>query len=208
MYGHYGRPQDLELLRARGVTLGGQLLLLRMGKGTPAAKVAAAEAVGAVGVLLYPDPQDTAGPGGAPGLGGDTAVTVHVQDGAGDPYSRGFPSFTAHAPPRPPPPGLPHIPVQPLSATTAMRLLRQLGGPRAPWHWGTPGGGLSAGGVRRLRLSVGTGTAPGTLSSVFGVLEGQLEPGGGRGLTRGRGFAPMGAWLNDGGVVKGRGRGL
>ena len=39
VYGHYGRPQDLELLRARGVTLGGQLLLLRMGKGTPAAKV-------------------------------------------------------------------------------------------------------------------------------------------------------------------------
>lgn len=43
--------------------------------------MAAAEAVGAVGVLLYPDPQDTAGPGGAPGLGGDTAVTVHVSEG-------------------------------------------------------------------------------------------------------------------------------
>ncbi|XP_032297557.1 transferrin receptor protein 2 [Coturnix japonica] len=110
VYGHYGRPQDLELLRARGVTLGGHILLLRMGKGTPAAKVAAAEAVGAVGVLLYHDPQDVAGPGGTPGLGGDTAASVHVQDGAGDPYSRGFPSFTARAPPNRPP-DLPHIPV-------------------------------------------------------------------------------------------------
>lgn len=58
---------------------GGPLVTRRSWGGGP--QVAAAEAVGAVGVLLYPDPQDTAGPGGAPGLGGDTAVTVHVSEG-------------------------------------------------------------------------------------------------------------------------------
>lgn len=44
---------------------------------------AAAAGAGAIGVLLYPDPQDTARPGEGPGLGRDTAVTVHVSGGAG-----------------------------------------------------------------------------------------------------------------------------
>ncbi|KAM9259557.1 transferrin receptor protein 2-like [Morus bassanus] len=178
VYGHYGRPQDLALLRARGVSPRGNLLLLRLGRGPPAAKVAAAAGAGAIGVLLYPDPQDTAGPGGGPGLGGDTAVTVHVQEGSGDPYSRGFPSFTSRAPPHRPP-GLPPIPAHPLSAATATRLLRVLGGPRAPAHWGPPSRGLwyrPGPGGRRLRLSVAAGTTPGTLTSVFGALEGRLEP--------------------------------
>ncbi|NWV34970.1 TFR2 protein, partial [Grantiella picta] len=73
VYGHYGRPQDLAELRARGVSAQGHLMLLRLGRGSPAQKVAAAAGEGAVGVLLYPDPLDMAGPGGGPGLGGDTA---------------------------------------------------------------------------------------------------------------------------------------
>ncbi|NXY66663.1 TFR2 protein, partial [Callaeas wilsoni] len=85
VYGHYGRPQDLAELRARGVSARGHLMLLRLGRGSPAQKVAAAAEAGAVGVLLYPDPQDTAGPGGGLGLGGETAVTVHVSGrGCGD----------------------------------------------------------------------------------------------------------------------------
>uniref|UniRef100_A0A8V5GQC3 Uncharacterized protein n=1 Tax=Melopsittacus undulatus TaxID=13146 RepID=A0A8V5GQC3_MELUD len=137
VYGHYGRPQDLQLLRAQGVSIGGNLLLLRTGRGDPAGKVAAAAGAGALGVLLYPDPQDTVGPGGDPGLGGDTAVTMHLQEGSGDPYSRGFPSFTGRAPPGPPP-GVPPIPAHPISANTAAQLLRVLGGPRAPARWGGP----------------------------------------------------------------------
>ncbi|KAF1612107.1 UNVERIFIED_CONTAM: Transferrin receptor protein 2, partial [Eudyptes pachyrhynchus] len=53
------------------------------------------------------------------------------------------------------------------------------GGPRAPAHWGPPGRGLRyrpGPGGRRLRLSVAAGTEPGTLTSVFGALEGRLEP--------------------------------
>ncbi|XP_014117737.1 PREDICTED: transferrin receptor protein 2 [Pseudopodoces humilis] len=182
VYGHYGRPQDLAELRARGVSARGHLMLLRLGRGSPAQKVAAAAGAGAVGVLLYPDPQDTAGPGGGPGLGGDTAVTVHVQEGAGDPFSRGFPSFTGRAPPGPPP-GVPPIPAHPISANVAAKLLRVLGGPRAPPHWMPPGRGpggalrfLPRPGGRRLQLSVGGGTRPGTLTSVFGALRGRLEP--------------------------------
>ncbi|XP_068034178.1 transferrin receptor protein 2 [Anomalospiza imberbis] len=153
-----------------------------LGEGTPTQKVAAAAGAGAVGVLLYPDPQDTAGPGGSPGLGGDTAVTVHVQEGAGDPFSRGFPSFSGHAPPGPAP-GVPPIPAHPISASTAARLLRVLGPPRAPPRWAWPGGVaggalrfLPRPGGRRLQLHVGGGTRPGTLTSVFGALRGRLEP--------------------------------
>ncbi|NWY69999.1 TFR2 protein, partial [Erithacus rubecula] len=78
VYGHFGRPQDLSELRARGVSARGHVMLLRLGRGSPAQQVQAAAGAGAVGVLLYPDPRDTAGPGGDPALGEDTAVTVHV----------------------------------------------------------------------------------------------------------------------------------
>ncbi|XP_030826444.1 transferrin receptor protein 2 [Camarhynchus parvulus] len=138
VYGHYGRPQDLAELRARGVTLPGHLALLRLGRGSPAQQ---------------------------------------VQEGAGDPFSRGFPSFRGHAPG--PPPGVPPIPAHPLSAATAMRLMRSLGPPLAPPRWGVPGGSLRfrpRPGGRRLRLRVGAGTCPGTLTSVFGALRGRLEP--------------------------------
>ncbi|XP_033929386.1 transferrin receptor protein 2-like [Melopsittacus undulatus] len=136
VYGHYGRPQDLQLLRAQGVSIGGNLLLLRTGRGDPAGKVAAAAGAGALGVLLYPDPQDTVGPGGDPGLGGDTAVTMHVR-----------------------------------SWVAPVRL--RVGGVPPSGVFGTV---RRRGGGRRLRLSVAAGTEPGTLTSVFGVLEGRLEP--------------------------------
>nr|XP_041568097.1 transferrin receptor protein 2-like [Taeniopygia guttata] len=180
VFGHYGRPQDLQQLRARGAAPRGNLVLLRLGRGGAAEKVAAAAAAGAVGVLLFPDPRDSAGPGGGPGLGGNTAVTLSVQDGPGDPFSRGFPSLGGRAPPGPPP-GVPPIPAHPVSAATAARLLRSLGAPRAPPHWGVPGGALRfrpRPGGRRLRLRVGGGTRPGTLTSVFGALRGRLEPVG------------------------------
>ncbi|XP_071656218.1 transferrin receptor protein 2, partial [Patagioenas fasciata] len=174
VYGHYGRPQDLELLRGRGVRVRGNILLLRGGRGSPAQKVALAAGEGALGVLFYPHPQDTAGPGGHPGLGGDTAVTMNLQEGSGDPWTRGFPSFSGRAPPRPPP-GVPPIPALPISANAAAELLGSLGGPRPPPHWSLPPGrGLRS--QRRLRLLVGGGTRPGTLSSVFGALQGRLEP--------------------------------
>ncbi|XP_071276434.1 LOW QUALITY PROTEIN: transferrin receptor protein 2-like [Agelaius tricolor] len=177
VYGHYGRPQDLAELRARGVTVRGHLALLRLGRGSPAQQVSAMFAAGALGVLLYPDPRDTAGPGGGPGLGGGHDPHP-VQEGAGDPFSRGFPSFRGHAPPGPPP-GVPPIPAHPLSAATAMRLMRALGPPLAPPRWGVPGGSLRfrpRPGGRRLQLRVGAGTRPGTLTSVFGALRGRLEP--------------------------------
>ncbi|TRZ05732.1 hypothetical protein HGM15179_021375, partial [Zosterops borbonicus] len=39
VYGHYGRPQDLSELRARGVSPKGHLMLLRLGRGSPAQQV-------------------------------------------------------------------------------------------------------------------------------------------------------------------------
>ncbi|XP_005062305.1 PREDICTED: transferrin receptor protein 2-like [Ficedula albicollis] len=38
LYGHYGRPQDLSELRARGVSARGHVMLLRLGRGSPAQK--------------------------------------------------------------------------------------------------------------------------------------------------------------------------
>ncbi|XP_039582572.1 transferrin receptor protein 2-like, partial [Passer montanus] len=53
VYAHFGRPQDLAQLRARGVGLRGRLALLRMGRGSPAQQnvgVAMPEEGGAMGI--------------------------------------------------------------------------------------------------------------------------------------------------------------
>ncbi|XP_072776621.1 transferrin receptor protein 2 [Taeniopygia guttata] len=98
VFGHYGRPQDLEQLRARGAAPRGNLVLLRLGRGGAAEKVAAAAAAGAVGVLLFPDPRDSAGPGGGPGLGGNTAVTLSVSGRPPRPPALGGPGGGAAVP--------------------------------------------------------------------------------------------------------------
>ncbi|XP_069738672.1 transferrin receptor protein 2 [Phaenicophaeus curvirostris] len=52
--------------------------------------------------------------------------------------------------------------------------VRELGPPFAPPGWGSPPQGLRSRGLLRLRLS--SGTRPARLQSIFGALEGRLEP--------------------------------
>ncbi|XP_030155811.1 transferrin receptor protein 2 isoform X3 [Lynx canadensis] len=178
VYAHYGRPEDLQDLRAQGVEPAGRLLLVRLGEISFAQKVASAQDFGARGVLIYPDSADFSQDPHKLGLSSHRAVYGHVHLGTGDPYTPGFPSFNQTQFPPVQSSGLPNIPAQPISADIASLLLRKLQGPVAPQEWQGhlpvspyrlgPGPGLHLG-VNNHRVS-----AP--ISNIFGCIEGRSEP--------------------------------
>ncbi|XP_054570242.1 transferrin receptor protein 2 isoform X3 [Eptesicus fuscus] len=178
LYAHYGRPEDLQHLRTRGVEPAGRLLLVRLGVISFAQKVASAQDFGAGGVLLYPDPADFPQGPHKPGLSSHRAVYGHVHLGTGDPYTPGFPSFNQTQFPPVQSSGLPSIPAQPISADIASRLLRKLAGPVAPQEWQ---GQLSGSPYRLgpgpgLHLGVNNRRASTPISNIFGCIEGRSEP--------------------------------
>ncbi|XP_036266546.1 transferrin receptor protein 2 isoform X1 [Pipistrellus kuhlii] len=178
LYAHYGRPEDLQRLRARGVEPAGRLLLVRLGAISFAQKVASAQDFGAGGVLIYPDPADFPQGPHKPGLSGNRAVYGHVHLGTGDPYTPGFPSFNQTQFPPVQSSGLPSIPAQPISADVASLLMRKLAGPVAPQEWQ---GQLSGSPYRLgpgpgLHLGVNNRRASTAISNIFGCIEGRSEP--------------------------------
>lgn len=178
VYAHYGRPEDLQDLKAKGVELAGSLLLVRAGITSFAQKVAIAQDLGAQGVLIYPDPADFSRDPHKPGLSSHQAVYGHVHLGTGDPYTPGFPSFNQTQFPPVESSGLPSIPAQPISAATADRLLRRLTGPVAPLEWK---GHLSGSPYRlgpgpALRLVVNNRRVSTPISNIFACIEGFAEP--------------------------------
>lgn len=65
VYANYGRPEDFDVLEAAGVVVQGTIVLVRYGACFRGLKVMNAEQRGALGVLIYSDPQQdgfTAGP--------------------------------------------------------------------------------------------------------------------------------------------------
>uniref|UniRef100_A0A8D2JT44 Transferrin receptor protein 2 n=1 Tax=Sciurus vulgaris TaxID=55149 RepID=A0A8D2JT44_SCIVU len=178
VYAHYGRPEDLQGLRARGVEPAGCLLLVRVGVTSFAQKVANAQDFGAKGVLIYPDPADFSQDPHKPGLSNHRAVYGHVHLGTGDPYTPGFPSFNQTQFPPVASSGLPGIPAQPISADIAFRLLRKLKGPVAPQEWQgrLPGSPYRLGPGPGLRLEVNNHRTSTPISNIFGCIEGLAEP--------------------------------
>ncbi|XP_055462627.1 transferrin receptor protein 2 [Psammomys obesus] len=178
LYAHYGRPEDLQGLKSKGVEPAGSLLLVRVGGTSFAQKVAVAQDFGARGVLIYPDPADFSQDPHKPGLSSHQAVYGHVHLGTGDPYTPGFPSFNQTQFPPVESSGLPGIPAQPISADIAGRLLRKLEGPEAPQEWQ---GHLSGSPYRlgpgpALRLVVSNRRASTPISNIFACIEGFEEP--------------------------------
>ncbi|XP_048080573.1 transferrin receptor protein 2 isoform X3 [Ursus arctos] len=179
VYAHYGRPEDLQDLRARGVEPAGRLLLVRLGEISFAQKVASAQDFGARGVLIYPDPADFSQDPHKLSLSSHRAVYGHVHLGTGDPYTPGFPSFNQTQFPPVQSSGLPNIPAQPISADIASLLLRKLQGPVAPQEWQgrLPGSPYRLGPGPGLHLGVNNHRVSTPISNIFGCIEGRSEPG-------------------------------
>ncbi|XP_062036356.1 LOW QUALITY PROTEIN: transferrin receptor protein 2 [Lepus europaeus] len=178
VYAHYGRPEDLQDLRARGVEPAGRLLLVRVGVTSFAQKVASAQAFGARGVLIYPDPADFSQDAHKLGLASHRAVYGHVHLGTGDPYTPGFPSFNQTQFPPVESSGLPSIPAQPISGDIASQLLGKLKGPVAPQEWQghLPGPPYHLGPGPGLLLEVNNHKASTPINNIFGCIEGLSEP--------------------------------
>ncbi|XP_069426160.1 transferrin receptor protein 2 isoform X3 [Ovis canadensis] len=178
VYAHYGRPEDLQDLRARGVEPAGRLLLVRLGVINFAQKVASAQDFGAQGVLIYPDPADFSQGPHKLSLSSHRAVYGQVHLGTGDPYTPGFPSFNQTQFPPVQSSGLPSIPAQPISADIASLLLRKLEGPVAPQEWQghLPVSPYRLGPGPGLHLGVNNHRASTPISNIFGCIEGRSEP--------------------------------
>ncbi len=147
VYANYGRLEDFDKLAREGVDLHGKIVLVRYGANFRGVKVYIAEQRGAVGVLIYSDPQDDGYFQGDPYPNGPWRPDSGVQRGSvqylfkypGDPETPGV----ASTPDLPDSARLdpiktgnqPSIIAMPISSHDAAPILRALKGPVVPKGW-------------------------------------------------------------------------
>ncbi|XP_068200487.1 putative N-acetylated-alpha-linked acidic dipeptidase [Palaemon carinicauda] len=187
VYVHFGRMQDFDFLRSRGIDVKGKIVLTRYRENFKTDIVSNAEKLGALGVILYPDPE-IYGPNGIKSypdslhlpissspvdsarlINGDILKPLlqSVDQDHHIPLSKAW---------------LPRIPVQPIRFDDAMKILSQMGGITAPMTWQEGldttykiGPGFVTPG-RKLGLEIHVYLVQTTTYNVIGVLEGSEEP--------------------------------
>jgi N-acetylated-alpha-linked acidic dipeptidase len=189
VYANYGRPEDFDYLEANGIDVEGKIVIMRYGQCFRGLKAMNAESRGAVGTIIYSDPEDD-----GYGLGdvypeGPWRPASAVQRGTavftslcgGDPYradprygddydinAQNVCSFT-------PDEILPTKPVLPISYGDAGPILAQLGGQDAPVDFigGINGLTYTLGpSDLQLHLTTATETTFGTIWNVVATIEG------------------------------------
>jgi N-acetylated-alpha-linked acidic dipeptidase len=147
VYANYGRIEDFDQLAAQHIDLKGKIVVVRYGQNFRGIKVYLAEQRGAIGVLIYSDPQDDGYFKGDPWPIGPWRPETSVQSGSvqnlsrysGDPETPGVAS-TPELPdsarlPADKTGNQPSIPSIPLSYHDAAPILNALSGPGAPQGW-------------------------------------------------------------------------
>jgi N-acetylated-alpha-linked acidic dipeptidase len=141
VYANYGLPDDYAELERLGVDVRGKIVLVRYGQSFRGVKAQQAEKRGAIGLLIYSDPEDdgfTRGPvypegPWRPADGIQRGSIQYIFEYPGDPLTPGVPSVPGTPRIAPSDAGnLPHIPTTPLSYGEAQPLLEGLTGPAAP----------------------------------------------------------------------------
>ncbi|XP_060098825.1 transferrin receptor protein 1 [Heteronotia binoei] len=173
VYANFGRSEDFNTLREKNISVNGTVILVRAGKITFAEKVANAQKLGAVGVLIFPSPVDYEG------LGENVAQFGHAHLGMGDPFTPGFPSFNHTQFPPGESSGLPRIPVQTITSSAALKLFSRMSGMTCPTDWnGSSACKLDSGdpaGVT-VNLQVNNVLVERRVLNVFGAIKGFEEP--------------------------------
>jgi N-acetylated-alpha-linked acidic dipeptidase len=144
VYVNYGIPEDYARLERLGVSVKGAIVIARYGRSWRGIKPKLAAEHGAIGCLIYSDPEDDGYHAGDTYPGGPFRPRDGVQRGSvldmplysGDPLTPGV-GATADAMrlDRHEAPVMPKIPVQPLSSADAQPLLSAIGGRVAPGGW-------------------------------------------------------------------------
>ncbi len=156
VYVNYGTPDDYRVLDSLGISVTGKMVLARYGRNYRGVKAKLAEEHGAVGLILYSDPDDdgftngTVFPDGPwrPLEGIQRGSILYTQIRPGDPLAPDNPGGKRLTPSESS--SLPHIPAIPISAHDAQVILSHLGHDRVPLGWQ---GGLE------LTYHVGPGNA-------------------------------------------------
>ncbi|HET7789475.1 MAG TPA: M20/M25/M40 family metallo-hydrolase [Gemmatimonadales bacterium] len=186
VYVNYGLIEDYKTLDSLGVSVKGKIAVARYGRSFRGIKAREAERHGAVGLVMYSDPQDDGFVRGDVYPRGPMRPAGGIQRGSilnenGDPATPGYASVEgAHRLPEDSM-ALPRIPVIPMSYGNAQRLLDDLGGPSVPQSWQ---GGLAfryhtGPGATRLHLKVKTergARAVHTIWDTFGAIRGAERP--------------------------------
>ena len=144
VYVNYGVPKDYEILERNGVDVRGKIVIARYGGSWRGIKPKVAAEHGAIGCLIYSDPDDDGYTAGDPYPKGAWRSEQSVQRGSvadmpvhsGDPLTPGV-GATAGAKRLDPSAAttLTKIPVLPISYGDALPLLRNLSGPIVPEKW-------------------------------------------------------------------------
>ena len=141
VYANYGLPGDYEELKKAGVDVKGKIVIVRYGNSFRGVKAKVAEDHGAVGCIIYSDPEDDGymqgdvypkGPWRAVASGQRGSVQF-LFDYPGDPLTPGKPAIPGT--PRLKPEeatDLTRLPVQPIAYDVAKTILSQLKGPVRP----------------------------------------------------------------------------
>lgn len=187
VYVNYGIPEDYRVLDSLGISVAGRIVLARYGRSWRGIKPRLAAERGAVGALIYSDPEDDGFVRGDTLPAGKWRPSHGVQRGSvmdmptypGDPQTPFAPSLEdADRLPLEDAPTILEIPVQPISYGDAEPILRALEGPTAPeaWQGGLPldyhvGPGPA---LVHLRLRFDWSVRP--IVNVIGLLLGDEEP--------------------------------
>ncbi|MEA2176139.1 MAG: hypothetical protein QOD00_3731 [Blastocatellia bacterium] len=144
VYVNYGVPGDYEMLATRGVDVKGKIVVARYGGSWRGIKPKVAAEHGAIGCIIYSDPQgdgyfqgDVYPKGPWRGdLGAQRGSVADMPLYPGDPLTPGVGATkNAKRLPLKNAPTLTKIPVLPISYADAQPLLRAMGGPIAPEGW-------------------------------------------------------------------------
>lgn len=187
VYVNYGIPEDYRVLDSLGISVAGKIVIARYGRSWRGIKPRLAAERGAVGCLIYSDPQEDGYAQGDVMPDGKWRPEWGVQRGSvmdmplypGDPQTPGRPSKPGvERIPLSETPTLQKIPVLPISYGDALPILRHLGGPIAPrsWRGALPITYHVGPGPARVRMRLRSDWSVRPIVNVIGVLKGSDQP--------------------------------
>ncbi|XP_004038298.1 transferrin receptor protein 1 [Gorilla gorilla gorilla] len=167
VHANFGTKKDFEDL---DTPVNGSIVIVRAGKITFAEKVANAESLNAIGVLIYMDQTKF------PIVNAELSFFGHAHLGTGDPYTPGFPSFNHTQFPPSRSSGLPNIPVQTISRAAAEKLFGNMEGD-CPSDWKTDSTcRMVTSESKNVKLTVSNVLKEIKILNIFGVIKGFVEP--------------------------------